>query len=276
MSDHYAVVVEGALAFPPEAGDAFRQVELADVAGFDVVDDRHGRSATRSSRQEVLAVGSKKGGRLLVLALAVPGHFVGREVVAPTPAEVPGVVGDQQAFARGPPIDWRGLRARLADFEVPWIRSVGLGHIDVHVLEVVGLVGRIGDPVAIRRDRRRSDRPLVVGDLRGLTLREVVAIEVHLTIAGRPEQEGFAVGTDVADGYLTIHLDDRLDGSLAVDRVDVVLLVPALVAVEEEPVPSASQAMGHRALRGTSPLLHCSRSPLSTSRTWSSFRPVTL
>jgi hypothetical protein len=62
-----------------------------------------------------------------------------------------------------------------------------------------------------------------------------VAIAVHLTVAGRSEQEGVAVGADVVDGDLAVDLDDHLDGSLAVDRVDVVPFVALLVAVEKDP-----------------------------------------
>ena len=99
----------------------------------------------------------------------------------------------------------------------------------------------------------------MVHDLLGFVGREVVAIEVHLTVAGRPQEERVAVVAHVGEGYLAIHFDDGFGfarrGAIHVDSVDVVLLVAVLVEAEEHPVAVGAPLDPHRALRGTSPSL---------------------
>jgi hypothetical protein len=78
-------------------------------------------------------------------------------------------------------------------------------------------------------------RSLVVGDLRRLAA-DLVAVEVHLPVAVRPQQQRLAVLADVVQRHLLVHLDDRRRLAVPADPVDVVLLVAGLVEVEEHAV----------------------------------------
>jgi len=199
-------------------------------------DDRP--SAFPPGREEAPAVGGQEGRGVLVVPGVgpVPRHRPVLEVVDAAPAQVGGVVRDQQGGAVGRPVDDHRLGAVLADVDPLGVAPVGGRDVDVGVLQVLGLVGGVGDPVAVGPELREPDRPLVVGDLLGLVGRQVVAVEVQLAALGRGVQQVPAVGADARQATLGVVYHELLDLAVEVDRTDVVLLVAALVAVKEDPL----------------------------------------
>jgi len=59
-----------------------------------------------------------------------------------------------------------------------------------------------------------------------------VAVEVHLAVAAGADDQRLAVLPDRLQGDLAVHLDDRFDGPVPRERVDIVLLVAPLVEME--------------------------------------------
>ena len=144
---------EPAVAAPDRAGYTFSEVEFPTLVGCEVVYYGHGRGLASTERDGPFPVGRNAHGFFDGSTVAQPGDGVLAEIVHAHSVEIGRVVAD------------RRLGSSLADVESARFAPVGIDDVDVAVLGVVGLVGRVGDRLAVGVERYvpADDRAIVGG-----------------------------------------------------------------------------------------------------------------
>ncbi len=171
-----------------------------------------------------------------VLAVAQPPDGVPFEVVDAGAGFVVRVVLDQQRRSVRSPVGDVRFRTGFADVEATRVAPVRIGDVDVSIVEVVGFVGHVGDSFPVGTVHRVPRRLVVGGQLLGLAGVGSVAIQVHLLFLVAPVQQVATVRGDIDNHALAVGFDERFVVAVGRQRVDVVLFVTVVVAVEVDPL----------------------------------------